>query len=147
VPALAAILLLSLLILLPSVQADASSSRSSETGAIGFGTDYTVVNSNFRLVNPKKSFGPTDTLAYVANIPGGAQTKKMAVVFYTQYNRATKEVSRHTWYVTNIHDTQFADTYSLSNELSYKIVKPGTYIMRFYRGTVLLAQGIFYRTK
>jgi hypothetical protein len=132
-------------VLLIGLSVGLGTAHATVVGTISFGTHYKTVNGDFKIVGATHSFGPGQPVAYVAYIPGGAGTKHMTVAFFSQSNGKTTEVSHHPWNVTNIHDTEFANRYTKSDMNEYGIIRPGTYIMRFYRGKVLLAQGTFYR--
>jgi hypothetical protein len=131
--------------LLVALSVGLGAAHATVVGTITFGTNYKSVKGDFKIVGKTQKFGPGQHVAYIAYIPGGAGTKHMTVAFYSQSNGTTTEVSHHPWDVTNIHDTVFANRYTASDMNEYGIVRPGTYIMRFYRGNVLLAQGKFFR--
>lgn len=116
-------------------------------GTIQFGRNYRDAGSSFAIVGAKQTFGPRERMAYIAHIPNGPGTHKMTVAFYLKSGGTLSFVSKHAWDVKNVRDTEFANRYTLAAMADYGIVRPGTYVMRFTNGKILLAQGTFIRTR
>jgi hypothetical protein len=117
---------------------------SREVGSISFGSS---INDSIELIEPKTMFGPSDRFAMRAFLREPARAASLRwVVAKTTAAGSEWALIDQPWTISNPDFQIVGNEYAMS-ELAWWLDGPGTYVVRFYRDTTLLAEGRFELTE
>ncbi|MDQ2741719.1 MAG: hypothetical protein M3Z66_05420, partial [Chloroflexota bacterium] len=99
-----------------------------------------------KVANPRRTFGPGDTMAYVAHLSAAPHSKTLHWTVAQVASSGQKIIVLD----DNIYPVQHPKTTNvLYNRFTIRalgkagVKGPGTFVMRFSKGAVTLAQGMF----
>lgn len=112
------------------------------SGVVEFGSAY--ANNPLRIVQPHSSFGPNDTVAWVAHLAQDAGTTSLTREFI-RVRRGGHKIAVYQTVVTlsSPSDNALGLALPVSALATKGVTSPGTYILRYLRGSTVLAEGTF----
>lgn len=117
-------------------------SSGQSVGTIDFGTMYD--SSTFAMLDAQNTFAAGDQFAWVAHLPGGAGATSVTLsISKDDGNGVEESVWRTSVAVANPADDALANTVPVTDIESLGATAPGSYIMRYFRGSTELAEGKF----
>ncbi len=145
----ATVLLLMACLLIPHVGAGvlaAPAYSAPLSGVIDFGLNYDDRGKVIKVTHPRRTFGPGDTMAYVAHLSASPHSKKLhwTIAQIASTGQETAVLDDNAYPVRHPKTTNaLYNRFTISALGKAGVKGPGVFIMRFRKGAVTLAQGMF----
>lgn len=116
------------------------------SGVIDFGLDYNDRGKEIKVMHPRRTFGPGDTIAYVAHLSAAPHSKTLhwTIAQVASSGHETVVLDDNAYPVRHPKTTNaLYNRFTISALRKAGVKGPGTFVMRFRKGAVTLAQGMF----
>jgi hypothetical protein len=138
----------SIVLLILLMSAGCSILTANDSGTIAFGTQYhQVSNSQIDIVNPKTVFHAGEPMAWVAHLSSKAGSHTITFSILRSRGGRQTLVFEQAQPIKDSRFNELANGVMVGWLARLHVTPPGTYIMRYSRGGMKLAEGTFKLTK